>query len=338
MNQIIENKRSNEAEFFVNLFEWCNMKCSFCWQDHDKWDGVETIVERSQDIIEQINKDNRNYFIVNLMGGELFADEIPYYVFDEYIRLVTEIESNLKNTGKTFHVNWVTNLVYEKTDRVTNLIDTLRGYGISTKLTTSFDFVGRFNKRNRDLFWKNVYDMKEYIGTVSVVLTKPNIKHLIKNKDELFKKMYKDGFYFYFDYYSPEESYAINAPSDKELQGGLKFLSSEYPNTWPVNGWINQDINKMTCMGSMIIDHTGFKGQCRALLTGNIKEKMKTESKDSEISNLEESFVNKYNCIQCEFYNRCGMGCFLQHDFKGKEEMEECLYKGVYRFIDDKYK
>lgn len=334
MSPIIENKRGAEGEFFVNLFEWCNLACPFCWQDHDKWDGVETIVDRAYDIIDRVSKDHRKFFIINLMGGELFADEVPDSVFDDYLIMINELKKEWKKfPDKTFHINWVTNLVFDNTDRLKKFLNRLETDGIKPQLTTSFDFSGRFNSVTKKAFEKNIYELREYLGTISVVLTRPNIERFIQTKDPLFEKLYNDGFYFYFDYYSPEKNYARMAPSDKTLQDGLIYLSKHYPKVWPINGWINNDINEMTCRGSMIIDNSGYRGQCRSLLTDSVSGKMRSTVDLDNNESMEKEFINKYNCVECEFYNRCGMGCFLQHDFKGKEELEECLYKEVFRKI-----
>lgn len=332
---IADIKRGKEGEFFINLFEWCNMRCSFCWQDHSKWDGIESIVSRSTDIYDYMNKDSRDYFSVNLMGGELFADEIPESIFEDYLKLVKEIH---KNTSKKFEVNWVTNLVYENIERVRNLVNEVKKLGIKTTIATSFDFAGRFNIHQKKLFEKNVYLLKDLIGTVSVVLTKPNIEKFTSKKDDLFEKMYKDNFLFYFDYYSPEDSYSLNAPSDALIQKGLLYLVDNYPEIYPIKDWINKTENEMSCRGSVVIDHTGVKGQCRSLLTSFTSNLMNSEVVIKNNTSMEETFVNKYDCISCSFFKRCGMGCFLQHDFKGREELSECLYKGVFREILKKEK
>jgi radical SAM protein with 4Fe4S-binding SPASM domain len=329
---LIEKKRNTEGEFFVNFFEFCNMRCSFCWQDHTNLAGSESVVEKAYDIIDRVRVDHRTHFIINLMGGELFADSLPDSLFEDYYNHVVYLHEHFP-TGKTFHVNWVTNLVYEKIDRVIGLIEKCRTK-VTCNLTTSFDFAGRFTKDQKILFEKNLPIARPYLGTVSVVLTKPNIERMMKSKDTLFEKMYEEGYYFYFDYYSPEKNFQFNAPSEKLLQDGLLFLLKNYPEVWPIKGWKINDVNRMTCMGSMIIDHTGYKGQCRSLLTSSVSNKMNSKVDLEDNSTMEKTFINKYNCSECEFFHKCGMGCFLQHDFKGKEELDECLYKEVFREIE----
>jgi len=31
---IIEPKRDPEQEYTIHLFEFCNLSCAFCWQNH----------------------------------------------------------------------------------------------------------------------------------------------------------------------------------------------------------------------------------------------------------------------------------------------------------------
>jgi len=334
--KILERKRNTEGEFFVNFFEYCNMRCSFCWQDHNSLAGAETIVERAYDILDRVKKDHRSNFIINLMGGELFADSLPDTLLGNYYEHVMILKERFPE-GKTFHVNWVTNLVYSESrlNQVIELVEKCRSLvGVTSKITTSFDFSGRFNRQQKEIFRKNVVTVKPYLGTVSVVLTKPNIEKMLTDKDELFSWLYDNDYYLYFDYYSPEKNFKLNAPSESLLQKGLLFLLEKYPKVYPIQGWIKEDQNKMTCMGSMIVDNKGYRGQCRALLTKDVTEGMKSKvTLDNNVS-MEEAFVNKYNCSECEFFHKCGMGCFLQHDFKGKEELNECLYKEVFRKID----
>lgn len=329
-SSIVDGKRGKEGEFFVNLFEWCNMRCSFCWQDHTDWTGIETIIPRALDIAESINKDRKEYFIVNLMGGELFADEIPESTFVDYREMVKLLK---KSTQKKFDINWVTNLVFKDTKRVTELVDYCRSLGITTNITTSFDFAGRFAKEQKAQFRSNLYHIREYVRTISVVLTKGNIETFMSRKDEVFESIYNDGFTIYFDYYSPESRHKYNAPSDLLLQQGLIYLVKNYPNVLPIKDWITKDSNEMTCRGSVIVDHTGIKGQCRSLLTKDMTTKMASSVDISNNKSMESQFISKYDCMSCEFYQKCGMGCFLQHDFKGREELDECLYKEVFRQI-----
>ncbi len=331
-NPVILQKKSGDGELFVNLFEWCNLNCDFCWQDHNDWSGIETIVERSVDILSAIRSSKEPHFIVNLMGGELFADKIPDQTIYDYYNMVEAVFTQLP-PKKTIEVNWVTNLVFTKLERLQELVNKTRALGIQSRITTSFDFTGRFRKASRLLFENNIRKLGSEVGTISVVLTKPNIEKMIKNDDSLFKELYAQGFYFYFDYYSPENNFKEMLPTDTQLQEGLLFLLRNYPNVNPIQSWIKNESNPMSCQSSIVIDKDGVKGKCKSLVPESIKVVLKSESHDNTNAVMEDRFSNKYDCISCEFYKRCGMGCFLQHDFDGFETLSECLYKEIFRNI-----
>ena len=89
---ILKGKREQEEEFFVNLFEHCNLNCPFCWQDHNSWEGIDTITSKAADIIDQLKKSPYKKVTINLMGGELFSDEVYDKYLEHYSNLVVQVE------------------------------------------------------------------------------------------------------------------------------------------------------------------------------------------------------------------------------------------------------
>jgi radical SAM protein with 4Fe4S-binding SPASM domain len=61
----------------------------------------------------------------------------------------------------------------------------------------------------------------------------------------------------------------------------------------------------------------------------------KTELKPMDNSQIENNFLEKYDCASCEYLDRCSLGCFMNHDYKFREELDECVYKLTHRYIDD---
>ena len=47
-------KRSQTGEIIVTLFEYCNLTCKFCNQDHDSLEGVKTISQKVETVKEVI--------------------------------------------------------------------------------------------------------------------------------------------------------------------------------------------------------------------------------------------------------------------------------------------
>lgn len=329
---LLANKRSERGEFFVNLFEYCNLSCSFCWQDHDSKVGMDSIVRNADNVIRQIVASPLDGFDVNIMGGELFCDEINDDVFGDYEEFVLRIDEQAREHNKRCTYNWVTNLVYSDVDRVTALIDELRSYEIDTNLTTSYDSAGRFNKKTLRVFLNNLEKTSDYIKTIGVVLTKPTIERLLKDDDEVLKYLYKD-FTLFFDYYSPEKNAEKMAPSDELLLKGLIFLVDNYPKAGPIYDWINNFHNKMTCRSSNVVLPTGETGKCRVLLNKEQHKDFSTPINFVSNNNMELTFIEKNLCISCEYFDRCGLGCYLHSDFLRRATLPECVFKMMFDYI-----
>lgn len=335
VEQILQTKRSGRSEFFVNLFELCNLRCSFCWQDHESTVGLDTVRSKVTPINQKVIAISKTKKIIdlNVMGGELFFDEIDDGLFEDYFYFATEINRTALSTGVEVNFNWVTNLVFTKIDRVFDLLARLRREGIYTYLTTSYDPRGRFNKKNKELFFRNLEMFKSELKMISVVLTKPNIEFFLQRDDTEFQYLY-DNFNIYFDFYSPEENHRTMAVTDKELRDFFFYVIRKYPRVYPVTDWINKLDNKMSCRTSNVVTPSGNLGKCRLQvaekLTDNFNSKVNLENNH----NMEESFLEKYNCLQCEYFQRCSLGCFLQEDYKSYNELDECMMKQIYQYIE----
>ena len=97
----------------------------------------------------------------------------------------------------------------------------------------------------------------------------------------------------------------------------------------------NSKINTLTNSLNKFYTNINFISLAE-LLNGEVDVKSlisKIEAMDN--SRIEDSFLEKYNCASCEYLDRCGMGCFMQHDYKFREELDECVYKLTHRYIDD---
>lgn len=331
---ILEEKRDKAEEFFINLFELCNLRCSFCWQDHESKVGMDSVVNRAADVIKVIESRRkvRQAFEVNVMGGELFFDEIPDSLFDDYFTFAVRVNDYAKEVNVKVDFNWVTNLVFTKTQRVLKLMERLATVGIEGSITTSYDPRGRFNSQSFDLFRTNLDVMGSYLRSIGVVMTKPNITALMKGDarfDELSGK-YK----FYFDYYSPEESFATMLPKDSELLEFFKYMLDKYPHIYPFKDWINNSHNKMTCRSSNVILPTGENGKCRALVSQKLYDGFYSTIEKDNNSNMEAHFLEKRNCLTCEYFKKCGLGCFLQSNFKEHNDLDDCLFYKTYKHID----
>lgn len=327
---VLERKRDTEQEFTLHLFEKCNLSCGFCWQDHSAMVGVDTVVDKAAIVNEMIDEDRRKTFVINVMGGEIFDDAI----FDDkltadYIEMCRRIHAHVNALNKTVRFNFVSNLVTEQPERIETLLSTLRAEGINATLTTSYDAKGRFNRKQLEVFKSNMERLRGEITCVSMLLTKPVIANLIAGKDEYFDYLYKQGYYIYFDYYSPSEDHLVMGPSDKDLLRAFYFLVDNYPNVHPIREWIANRQNNMSCRTSKLVLPDGTKCTCGNLIADNTHVITFFKSPISRTDNheIEQSFLNRWNCLECEYFERCTLGCFTQHDFMKRGQLAECPFK-----------
>jgi sulfatase maturation enzyme AslB (radical SAM superfamily) len=192
--KLIKDKVINHSEIVVNFFDYCNMRCAFCSQDHESKEGMSRleILEKIPYILNYINTNNSNLFLLHLMGGELFQDELIDNNFLEYFSEFIETLEKQKPTGVELNYNFITNLVFTRTDKV---IEFLNKHNL--KIAISYDPVARFTPKQLVQFKTNVDIFKPYIRMVSSVMTKQNMNAII-SEDNYFKYLY-DNFTIHFE-------------------------------------------------------------------------------------------------------------------------------------------
>lgn len=342
---LLRDKRDKQQEYTLHLFEKCNLSCSFCWQDHSAYDGVDTVREKLQPLKELLDAETMPKVIINVMGGEVFDDSIySPELFSDYMYLAIEGTKYANQLGKEMVVSFVTNLVTDHPERLAQLIDDLKANGVNAQLVTSYDSKGRFNKRQFEIFKQNMVTLRPYISSVSMLLTKPVIKELMAFKDPYFQEMYDAGYEIYFDYYTPttgwtnteqgstlsdRESHMVIGPSDKDLLVAFCFLVDNYPNCQPIKGWIQNNTNPLSCRSSKLILADGTKCMCGNLHLNNpqLITFYNAKIKPNDNDEIEDNFVKRWDCITCEYFQRCQLACFMQHDFSKRGQMVECPFK-----------
>jgi len=327
---VLQRKRDTDQEYTIHLFEKCNLTCNFCWQDHTANIGLDTVRQKIPILCEMLDEDPHHKYTINIMGGEVFADDIfTEKMWGDYYALCWWSHKHVEKLGKDITFNFVTNLVTTKTKEIFDLLHALRREGVKVKLTTSYDAKGRFNKAQLATFKENIEVFRNELEGISMLLTKPVIKQLVEGKDEYFKYLYDQGFYIYFDYYSPEDDYLLVGPSDKDLLKAFYFLVDNYPNVHPIKEWIENHTNFMSCRSSKLINPDGTKCMCGNLLLDNkhVVTFFKAKIQKADNDEIENNFLNRWDCLSCEYFSRCTLGCFVQHDFMKRGQMKECPFK-----------
>ena len=341
-DHVLRKKANTEGEFFINFFERCNLKCGFCYQKHDDWTGVDQIPNKIESLVSKAKALGARFkgYQINMMGGELFMDDVPDQAFDQYYDFVVQTSAGLKELGKYARYHFVTNLIFTKTDRLKSLLDRLKTNGYDVPICISYDFSGRFTAPNLELFKKNVETFFAYVKMVSIVLTRQNIDIMLGRKPETvadiayLKSLYERGMYTLFDYFSPQHNAELFSPSDEDIYEAFIWLIEHFPKSGPVHDMFDKKPQLMSCREDQIVQPDGQVGRCRILVDKRTLSDFEDEPDNFDNGNMQTRFVKKMGCLNCEYFDRCGLGCFLLHDFKKRPQMDSCLFRKLYQKID----
>ncbi|BDD79358.1 hypothetical protein [Burkholderia phage FLC8] len=326
LNEMLSSKVQDSTEIEHHLFEYCNLNCSFCGQDHDSKVGMESIIEKAHKTVDFIFHSKKKKHTINVMGGEIFNDKIETNVFLDYYKFYEIIEKVCRDLGVEFQINWVTNLIFtENREMVDWLMHMTKEHA---KISTSYDFAGRGLDINKHLiFTRNLERYKEHIGVVGFVLTKPAIRKLLNAKDMFFLKTLYPNFPLYFDWYVPEKSANKMMPSEQEMLDALLYVAEHYPNIEPVKSMLENEHNKMTCfsLNKTTILPDGKEVTCRYLEYD--KEKFNNDIDYSSNANIIQAHLDRNECYSCPHFDRCQFRCFVQADWAELERLPSCFIR-----------
>jgi hypothetical protein len=332
---INENKRTDTGEIIVTLFELCDLNCLFCNQDHASRLGIDTVVDKIEQIKQSIKDLQQNKgkqsFSINIMGGEIFSDLVDDNVFDDYRTLVSLIRQYATEQAITIDIRFVSNFVWTKKDRIRSLLDET-----NCAMGASYDPSGRFNKEQFELFKANIQEFTSDINTINVVMTKPSMDKFIKGQVPFFDYLYSH-FDIYFDQYTPEGSINHLLPKDVDLRDFYIHIINTWPNCYPFKNFHLKQKSNMTCMDTYTIMPNSSFGKCDILLTpSNPNKVIPIKIVPMTKRELEDKWFSDYNCLECDQFYRCALGCFLSNHIKDSRTQDACWLKEVYDYVDTK--
>jgi hypothetical protein len=338
LKHVLRDKVPDSSEIELHLFEFCNLSCAFCGQDHDSTEGMElnSIVDKAQQVIDFMIASDKDSHIVNVMGGEIFNDLVPDETFNSYWEFYIKINDWVNLNSKTVRFNWVTNLIFSKSQRVVDLITRMRAVGDNAYISTSYDFAGRGFNLNRSLqFENNLKIFSDWITVIGFVLTSPAIRKILRNQDKFFMNTLYNNYTLYFDYYVPELSADKMMPSDQEMLDCMMYIAKTYPNIYPVKDLIENKQNKMTCysMNKTTILPSGREVTCRYVKTE--PEDFLTPVDFSSNSNIIEAHLDRNECLSCKWFDRCSFRCFVQADWAKLERNNDCMFREFFNNMED---
>lgn len=332
---VIKNKIIDHSEIVVNFFDHCNMRCSFCTQDHDSREGAskQEILAKVPLISDYINNNTSTVdFLLHLMGGELFQDEyIDAGFLDFYSEFIEQMQRNVR-PGAVLHFNFITNLVFTRTEEVKDFFDRHK-----LKFAISYDPVGRFTRQEFEIFKTNVEIFKEYITLVSCQMTKQSMRKIIQG-DDYFTYLYNLYECHWDHLLVGDEKLEKMMPKNSEVYAFYTHLVDNYPKCVNIRQFVTTEakISKMGCTRGnsfTIFSDNSIPVGCSGSV---VLKNNKTENNWS--SKIVDNFIQENECLSCEYYSRCNLTCFVHNDYKNiVKDIDGCVYKKVFQYSDEKF-
>jgi len=332
---LIRSKIPQYAEVVVNFFDHCNMSCVFCPQDHNDKVGVsrEEILSKVEPIAKFINLNPSQVFHLHLMGGELFQDEfIEQGFLDHYTEFMFMLNEYC-NSSKQLEFNYITNLVFDNIDKV---VDFCKQHNLT--IAVSYDPIGRFNKDQFNIFKQNIEIIAPYIRVISLTMTKQSIDKIIEG-DEYFDYLYS-RFPCDWDHLLPgDEKLKTMMPAESDLLAFYKVLVDKYPDCINMTAFTEKSnathINSMPCTRgnsfTIFADNSVPKGCSGSVILKNAT----TENLGGP--NIIHNFMDKRNCFECKYYNRCTFSCFIHNDYKDLvRDIDGCVFQKIFEYVEEK--
>lgn len=318
--EILECKRPSIAEIELTLFENCNIVCDFCFHDKKSEVGMTDVeIFGKLEIIENFMAERQgsvDMLQVNIVGGELFQDRYLEHLAPTFIELGDRLYDLSQKYGyPDFRIVWVSNFLFVKRDLVKHIIDSLRIAGVDNHLIVSYDFDGRpiSNNYRKNIEWFG----PEYIISVNLVGTVESIAGFMKDDDDYFKWLY-ETFHVYFDDFIPDKGTDAMLPPDSMVYEWYKFIADKYPKIHPVADLIENETNEMHCLSlnKITIFPDNRTSNCRWHRYD--QNDFNTEFDIHDNAGMMQSYMDEQGCLTCEYFQRCGLRCFTQSDWRGR--------------------
>lgn len=340
LRELLGLKAPPRTEIEVSFFQLCNLRCAMCWQDHDDATGITTIVDKSNTVIEYLQKSDhlRDDINVTMTGGELFEDSIDY--FAQYLLFMQNINTYAKTLpGKRVSFTLITSLNFSQPtlQKLIIFLQQLDELGIDYAVATSWDPTGRpVGREISTQFHRNLIRLKEYVAGITTVLTRPTIKALMKG-DTYFDLLY-GKFSMDFDYYVPTAAAKALMPSDVELKEFFLFALEKYPKVPILQAWQLGEVNPISCgsLNKITMLPDGSLVTCRQIKYDAAD--FKSDIVQNSNANIIERYIKNNECLSCEHFFKCTMSCFVMNDHReylGRKELSYCLYKDIFKHIQE---
>lgn len=330
------NPDNHILEVCLILFKKCNLKCAFCFQDHNESIDVEYIKSiplHLENNLRQILSTKRYTQVTyRIWGGELFSDDIDDDMFELYGWLEDQLYDIGTHLGVTTQICYSSNLVFSNINRVIDIINRHP----TNILATSYDPVYRFKNINQIHQWcDNASKLQPKV--VSITLTKQNINKFINEHEHLDRLI---AYPINIEYYIYNKLYDFFKPSETDLFNFFKYcIEQGYTNICEINELVRSSSGVNTgrycnCNNSCLYIDESLTFNCLKrssnLPLNQFFDVVPREQEYTE-AQLMHGLTQK-NCVTCENYSFCRMPCMASVAHKTYDG-SQCCFKMLYQYL-----
>lgn len=343
------------CEIVLYLFEKCNLRCEFCFQEHEhakiNYTYIKNLPHAAFALMSKELKAHPTIksFDIRMLGGEIFSDDLPDELLDLYGDVVEQIRAEMKTYYPDVNVDFIctTNGVWKNRERVMKFLEK---YSFKKILSVSIDFIGRYKS---DSIKQIAYDTMKFFGDAEfyvragVVLTKRNIQYILQHPEE-FKDLIRKykAEQIVFNYYSPNEQWELDLPSDEDLWQIYKFCFDERMFNvstifYLIEAYRQQKFFTKTCECKFIptLTETTCTKDCVTTASPLPSERFygeyTKEVTEENVSDVKASLgIIKRGCLGCDHYEYCPQPCWCMVIFDGYKAVN-CPMKRAFKYIKD---
>ena len=328
----------------------CNLRCKFCFETksggirEDSQFSIPFIrslpSEIKTTILPTMHKYDIRYFNMNIMGGELFSDDIPDEIFKEYETFCKELIRLFEVEDIQVKFTAVSNGIYENYNRITDLLQKF-----NMRIILSYDPVDRFSCDRQKEMWFNTYHTFRNCGIktlVSTLLTK-RIMHEYMYGAPFFEYIEKDVF-IDTNIYVPRLDYQEYLPSDDDIYNFYKWcIDTGHFNVETLFNLLQNRLQKISatehcfCKYSTMFTEDFVTKNC-VLKYSNISPEefypkfIKRPTEENCNDCHRELGLQKRGCYCCEHYEYCPKMCWSAIIGNMVSISNRCPYARIYEY------
>ena len=267
-------------------------------------------MERS--LIES-NRTIADDWTITLIGGEIFMDNLPDSIFDQYREILTDLKRLISKYNKQYrlHINCYTNGIWTRSDRVIKFLQDVNG-----SVVFGYDSIDRYTKQyQHDLVINNI----KLLHYNDIKLNPINILFKPTDMDEQF--LDSDDFRIIHEYcglnYQDCFPNRYNVTNELKINFLIRCIQRKLYNVENIVNLFETVIccdGEHSCSPGVFFHDNDCHFGCHFI---------RSSPQNYQLVNMD-----KFDCYSCEYFKSCRQHCWLD-----AKDREYCYFKPVLQYI-----